>query len=199
MPINKIRTSNRAKAAIAGIVAISVAGFATIFGGYRVPDDVALAVKIIQPWEGRSLTAYLDRLAKPPVWTICDGDTNNVRQGMRETHDGCNKRLASKLVSDYRAPLVACTKDWDQRPLAWRGAMLSFAWNIGTGGACRSTAFRLAREGRYRESCEAATAWNKAGGKVLRGLVLRREMGDETRIGEAELCVSGLPSEGELR
>lgn len=192
MPINKIRPSSRAKAAIAGVVAVLVAGFATIFGGYRVPDDVALAVQVIQPWEGRSLSAYVDRLAKPPVWTICDGDTNNVRQGMRETHDGCNKRLASKLVNDYRAPLVACTKDWDQRPLAWRAAMLSLAWNIGTGGACGSTAFRLAREGRYRESCEAATAWNKAGGKVLRGLVLRREMGDQNRIGEAELCVSGL-------
>ncbi|MNW16158.1 hypothetical protein D3C71_2149160 [compost metagenome] len=50
----------------------------------------------------------------------------------------------------------------------------------------------MAKVGKYRESCEAATAWNKAGGKVLRGLVLRREMGDEKRIGEAELCVSGL-------
>ncbi|MEI3803175.1 lysozyme [Agrobacterium sp. CCNWLW32] len=198
MPINRIKPTNRAKAAIAAVVAVSVGGFATIFGGYRVPDDVALAVKIIQPWEGRSLVAYYDRLAKPPVWTICDGDTNGVKQGMVETEAGCDKRLAVKLVEDYRAALVECTGDWNHRPLAWRAAMLALAWNIGTGstknkkGACGSSAFILAKVGKYRESCEAATAWNKAGGKVLRGLVLRREMGDENRIGEAELCVSGL-------
>lgn len=192
MPINKIKPSKRASAAIAAVVAASVGGYVTIFGGYSVPADAALAVKIIQPWEGRSLKAYYDSLAKPPVWTICDGDTNNVKPGMVETPDGCDKRLATKLVKDYRAPLVKCTGNWDDRPLAWRAAMISLAWNIGTGGACNSSAFKLAQVGKYRESCEAATAWNKAGGKVLRGLVLRREMGDENRIGEAELCVSGL-------
>lgn len=192
MPINRIKPSTRAKAAIAAVVAASVGGYATIFGGYRVPDDAALAVKIIQPWEGRELKAYIDNLAKPPVWTICDGDTDNVRPGMVETPAGCDRRLAIKLVRDYRAPLVKCTGDWDNRPLAWRGAMISLAWNIGPAAACDSSAFKLAKAGKYRESCEAATAWNRAGGKVLRGLVLRREMGDENRMGAAEVCVSGL-------
>lgn len=192
MPINKIKPSKRAGAHIAAVVAISVGGTATIFGTYKVPDDVALAVKIIQPWEGRSLTVYYDTLAKPPVWTICDGDTDNVRKGMVETPEGCDKRLATKLVKDYREPVVKCFGDWNRQPLAWRGAMLALTWNIGVNGACNSSAFKLAKVGKYRESCEAATAWNKAGGKVLRGLVLRREMGDENRIGEAELCVSGL-------
>lgn len=188
----KLKTSKRAKALIASIVAVSVGGFATIFNSYRVPDDVALAVQVIQPWEGRHLTAYLDTLAKPPVWTICDGDTNGVKRGMVETHEGCNKRLAEKLVNDYRAPVAKCAGNWDERPLSWRAAMLSLSWNIGVRGACNSTAMRLAKQERYKESCEAATAWNKAGGRVLRGLVLRREMGDATRVGEGEVCVSGL-------
>lgn len=192
MPINKIRASGRAKALIAAVVAISVGGYATIFGGYTVPDDVALAVKIIQPWEGRSLKAYNDTLAKPPVWTICDGDTDNVRPGMVETHDGCNRRLATKIVKDYRAPVVKCVGDWDKRPLSWRGTMLSLAWNVGVRATCNSTAVRLAKAGKYRESCEAVTAFNKAGGRVLTGLVNRREMGDASRVGEAEVCVSGL-------
>ncbi|WP_166096864.1 lysozyme [Rhizobium flavescens] len=192
MPIHKITSSRRAKALIAGVVAISAGGMATIFGGYRVPDDVALAVKIIQPWEGRSLAAYYDRLAKPPVWTICDGDTDNVRPGMVETPAGCDKRLAVKLVRDYRPPVAACVGSWEDRPLAWRGAMLSLAWNVGIGATCRSTAVRLAKAGKYRESCEAASAFNKAGGKRLDGLVNRREMGDAQRVGEAETCVSGL-------
>lgn len=192
MPIHKITSSRRAKALIASVVAISAGGMATIFGGYRVPDDVALAVKIIQPWEGRSLTAYYDRLAKPPVWTICDGDTDNVRPGMVETPAGCDKRLAVKLTRDYRGPVADCVGNWEGRPLGWRGSTLALAWNIGIGATCSSTSVRLAKAGKYRESCEAATAFNKAGGKRLDGLVNRREMGDAQRVGEAETCVSGL-------
>ncbi|WP_323455290.1 glycoside hydrolase family protein [Rhizobium sp. AN5] len=55
-----------------------------------------------------------------------------------------------------------------------------------------STAAKLHVQGKYRQGCEAQTAWNKAGGQVVRGLVNRREMGDAQRQGEAELCVSGL-------
>ena len=193
MPINKIKPSKRAGALIAAVVAISVGGTATIFGGYRVPDDVALAVQIIQPWEGRSLRAYHDKLAKPPVWTICDGDTDNVRPGMVETPAGCDARLAKKLVKDYRQPIAKCIGAWESRPLSWRASMVSLTWNIGVGAACGSTAARLAKAGDYKASCAAATAFNKAGGKRLDGLVNRREMGDARRVGEAELCVSGLP------
>lgn len=39
---------------------------------------------------------------------------------------------------------------------------------------------------------EAATVFNRVGGRMVIGLVNRREMGDPSRIGEAELCVSGL-------
>ncbi|MND71481.1 Phage lysozyme [compost metagenome] len=72
--------------------------------------------------------------------------------------------------------------------------MISGAYNFGVGGMCGSSAARLAKAGQYRQACEAQTAWNKAGGRVVNGLVNRREMGDAQRIGEAELCVSGLPT-----
>lgn len=154
---------------------------------------------VTQPWEGRSLRAYLDTLPKKPVWTICDGDTNNVRAGMVETPEGCNKRLMTKMESDYRPPLVKCIVSWDMQPLSWRAMMIDLAWNIGTGGACGSSAARIVNEATsakqkpdYIASCNAATAFNRAGGRVLIGLVNRREMGDSNRIGEGELCVSGI-------
>lgn len=184
--------SKRAKALIASVVAASVGGFAIFSGGHKVHDDTMLAIKLLQPWEGRHLTAYLDKIAKPPVWTICDGDTDNVRAGMVETHEGCDKRLAIKLERDYRAPVAKCAGDWDDRPLSWRGSVLAATWNIGVGATCRSTFMKLAKQGRYEEACEAATAWNKAGGVVVRGLDLRRKDGDANRIGERELCLAGL-------
>lgn len=194
MPINKLRPSNRAKGAIAAIVAVAIGGWVTLFPGQPpVHDDVAGAITyLVQPWEGRSLVAYLDRLAKPPRWTICDGDTTDVKPGMVETQAGCNKRVAVKMERDYRPPLAACIPGWQSKPLGWRMMMLSLAWNIGPGGACSSTAARLGREELYMLSCNAATAFNKSGGRIIIGIVRRREMGDASRIGEGELCVSGL-------
>lgn len=204
MPKNKIIPTKRAMTAIAAVVAVSVGGYTT-YMGYRVHDDVALAAEyLVQPWEGRKLVAYLDTLAKPPVYTICDGDTNGVKKGDRETPEGCNKRLMTKMEKQYRPPLVNCIPNWDKQPLSWRAMMLSLGWNIGTGkdgagGACGSTAARIVRDAvrtgqkpDYIASCKAATAFNKAGGQVYIGLVNRREMGDKTRLGEAELCVSGI-------
>ena len=53
-------------------------------------------------------------------------------------------------------------------------------------------ATRLGWHPDYVQSCKAATAFNKAGGRMIIGLAMRREMGDASRIGEGELCVSGL-------
>ena len=191
----KLAPTKRARAAIAAVLLSAGAGgtLALMPGAAPVPDDVALAVTVlVKPWEGRSLRAYLDTVAKPPVWTICDGDTKGVRPGMVETAAGCDRRLASRIVRDYRARLVACVPNWPAAPLGWRAMMTSLAWNIGVDAACRSTAARLGRAGRWLESCTAATAFNRAGGRMVVGLANRRGMGDATRIGEGELCASGL-------
>ena len=200
MPISKLRATPRAKALIASIVAATVAGYVVIFPGQpKVHDDVALAIKTATPWEGRELVAYLDRIAKPPVWTVCDGDTDHVRPGLVETPAGCDQRTAMKMEKRYRPALVSCVAKWDNQPLAWRGMMLSLSWNIGTGGACGSTAARidndatrLGKHPDYLASCNVATAFNKAGGHMIIGIVHRREMGDASRFGEGELCVSGI-------
>jgi GH24 family phage-related lysozyme (muramidase) len=189
-----LTTSRRAKGAIAGIVAVAVGGMVTLWPGQPpVHDDVALAsAHLVQPWEGRKLVAYLDRLPKKPVWTICDGDTDDVKPYQVETPEGCNKRLATKMERVYRPALVKCVAYFDRKPLSWRAMMISLSWNIGTTATCNSTAAALGRQGQYKQSCEAATRFNRAGGQVFIGLVNRRGMGDKTRIGEGELCVSGL-------
>lgn len=195
MPTKPLRPSKRASTAIAAVLATATAagGYILLPTGERVPPAVVLAMEaLIPPWESEELRAYLDKIAKPPVWTICAGDTENVRPGMVETPAGCAKRLRVRLIRDYYQPLTRCIAGFDKAPASWGAMMISLAWNIGAGGACKSTAARLGREGKFRESCDAATAFNRAGGKVIRGLVLRREMGDAKRIGEGEMCVSGL-------
>lgn len=191
----ELSPTRRARAAIAAVVlAAGVSGTVALMPGVApVPDDVALAVEVlVKPWEGRSLSAYLDRIARPPVWTICDGDTTNVRPGMVETPADCDRRLTTKIVRDYRSKLAACISNWNAAPLSWRAMMDSLAWNIGASAACNSTAARLGLAGRWLESCTAATAFSRAGGRMVVGLARRRGMGDAVRIGEGELCASGM-------
>lgn len=194
MPINRIKPSGRAAAAIAAVLSI-----ATTFGGVLivnqpgekpVPASVRLSIdKLIKPWEGVHLKAYRDIV---DVWTICWGETKGVTPGMIKTLAECDAMLTRRVVNDYYMPLTKCIAGFDTKPISLQASLISGAYNFGVAASCRSTAARLTREGSYRQACEAQTAFNKAGGQVVNGLVKRREMGDVQRIGEAELCVSGI-------
>lgn len=197
MPINKIKSSNRARNAIAAVMAV-----ATLVGGrYMVakPEPIPAAVRLavdaaIIPWEGLVLKSHWDRYAKK--YDICHGDTlingKPVTAGMTFTKAECYDILIARVVNDYYRPLTKCIAGFDGKPISLQATLISGAYNFGVGAACKSTAARFTREGRYREACEAQTAFNRAGGQIVKGLVNRREMGDAQRIGEAELCVSGL-------
>lgn len=151
---------------------------------------VALTITaLIQPWEGRELKAYRDIVG---VWTICDGETKDVKPGMVKTDAECDAILLARVEKDFYRPLTKCIANYTALPLSLQSSLLSAGYNVGVGAICQSTAARLAREKQYRASCEAVTRFNRAGGRVVRGLKLRREYGDANRIGELELCVSGL-------
>ena len=128
------------------------------------------------------LAAYADIVG---VWTICDGDTKGVRPGMVETEAGCQERLERQLVA-HAGPVLRCVPALghpgrEQQLIA----SVSLAYNIGTGGFCRSTAARRFNAGNWKGGCDAFLMWNKAGGRVVRGLALRRER-------ERAVCLKGL-------
>lgn len=54
-------------------------------------------------------------------------------------------------------------------------ALVSFVFNIGGGAFRASTLLRLLNQGRYDDVPEQLRRWNKAGGKVVQGLINRRE------------------------
>lgn len=134
----KLFSTRRARAAIAAVmaVAISVGGVLTVTTPTgAMPAAGALAIdNTLRPWEGRELKAYLDKLAKPPVWTICDGDTQNVKRGMVETPAGCDERLRRRMMTEFYPALLACIVDFALAPISWQAMMISLAWNIGACG-----------------------------------------------------------------
>lgn len=198
MPINKITASKRGKAAIAAAtLATILAGSGTFLATTDAapPAAVTLAVdSLIKPWEGLVLKSHWDPFAK--IYDIGYGETlidgKPVKAGVTITRQQAEAMLQRRVYRDYYVPLTKCIDGFEMKPVSLQASLISGAYNFGVNASCNSTAARFTRMNRYREACEAQTAFNKAGGQVVNGLVKRREMGDAQRIGEAELCVSGL-------
>lgn len=199
-PINKILSSKRSIASIAAAVVLAAASGWTSMKDTTptvLPPAVILATDaLIVPWEGLVLKSHWDPFAK--IWDICHGNTRingkPVTSGMSFTKAECTVIARQQIFNDYFLPLTKQIKGFETMPVSVQASMISGAYNFGVSGMVNSTAAKKHMSGQYRAGCEAQTAWNKAGGQVVRGLVNRREMGDKQRQGEAELCVSGLPS-----
>jgi len=158
-----------------------------VSAGTNEAATMAVAVPLVARWEGKRNTAYLDPIASPPVWTVCYGETRGVRQGDTYTDDQCAAMLARGLVTyrnglhGYLAPETKATRLTPERDAAY----VSLSYNVGISGAGKSTATRRLNAGDIAGGCEALGWWNRAGGRVVRGLVNRRA--DEVR-----LCLKGL-------
>ncbi len=117
-------------------------------------------------------TAYRDIVG---IWTICDGDTADVKAGQVETRAGCQARLERQLLA-HAEPVMACIPQLAAPGLDYkRWAAISLAYNVGVTAVCKSTMAQHFRAGRWRQGCDAILLWNRAGGRVVRGLTLRRE------------------------
>lgn len=147
---------------------------------------MAVAVPLVARWEGLETTAYLDRIARPPVWTICYGETQNVQPGETRTQAECEAGLRRGLVQYRNGIHVAFTPETKaaRLPPERDAAFVSLSWNVGISGVRNSTATRRLNAGDIRGACEALTWWDKAGGRQIRGLVNRR-------ADEHALCIRG--------
>jgi lysozyme len=137
----------------------------------------ALATSSISYYEGRSLRAYQDIVN---VWTICDGETKGVKPGDVATPAQCDAMLAKNLVT-YEAGLDRCLVA--PVPGVVKVQFLSWAYNVGVGAACSSTLVRKANAGDVRGACNELLKWDRAGGRKVRGLTVRREAENRACLG----------------
>jgi len=122
-------------------------------------------------------TAYIP--VKGDVPTIGFGTTDGVKMGDRVTVE----RALVKLLADaneYERAVKRCVT----APLYQYeyDAYLSLTYNIGPGAFCNSTLVKKLNAYDYPRACAEILRWNKAGGKVLPGLVKRRQAEYETCI-----------------
>lgn len=63
-------------------------------------------------------------------------------------------------------------------------AFVSLTYNIGEGAFCSSTLVRKLKAGDYAGACQEILRWDKVGGRVVRGLTIRRQAEHKLCIGE---------------
>jgi GH24 family phage-related lysozyme (muramidase) len=136
-------------------------------------------IELIKRWEGCRLTAYQDSVG---VWTIGYGLTSAaglgpVRKGMTITQQQADDYLVRALVSYEAAVTRVLARSPNENQFA---AMVSLCYNIGPGAFAKSSIAKRFNVGDAAGAADAFRLWNKAGGKVLQGLVNRRE--DERKL-----------------
>lgn len=143
---------------------------------------LAAAIAIIAPWEGEERTTYLDIVG---VATVCYGQTGpKAIPGKTYTSDECRAMLGEEAAA-FARQLDRCVLSTAQMTPQQQAVLLSWAYNVGTGAACGSTLVRKLNAGApAREWCPELLRWNRAGGKVVKGL-------DNRRRHEYRLCMEG--------
>jgi lysozyme len=142
---------------------------------------------LVKHFEGLFLNAYQDSV---DVWTIGWGHTGlthkdgTVKKGRTITKEEAEKLLEHDMAYFGKRvdKLVTVPLTQDQFD-----ALTSFDYN--TGGLEKSTLRRKLNVGDYKGAADEFLKWNKAGGKVLRGLTRRRESERNLFLGKEDFIV----------
>lgn len=135
-------------------------------------------LELIKKFEGLQLKAY-----KCPagIWTIGYGHTGGPVGGVKEgdliTKDQAEVLLQADLLK-FEEGVMKIIRDknemFDPNPNEF-SALVCFAFNVGLGNLKKSTLMKKYLAGPTLDlAADEFLKWNKAGGKVLKGLTARR-------------------------
>jgi lysozyme len=134
-------------------------------------------IDLIKEFEGCKLEAYPDPATGGEPWTIGYGHTSNagtpkVFKGLTITEDDAVDILRHDLEKfEHEVERVLVLKATGNQ----FAAMVSFCYNVGPGNFKSSSVLKRFNEGKLAEAADAFLKWNKAAGKVMKGLTRRRE------------------------
>ena len=140
----------------------------------------AAALVSIAVHEGYSDKAYIPVPGDVP--TIGFGDTHNVKLGDRTDPVRALIKL-SEHTENFQKDLKRCIGDVPLYQHEW-DAIVAWAYNVGTGAACRSTLVKKLQARDYGGACKELLRWDRFNGKPLRGLTIRRQQEYQKCMGE---------------
>lgn len=106
------------------------------------------------------------------IWTIGFGHTLNVIPGMTCTEEQANTWLAEDVHSAESCINVNVRVELTQNEF---DALVDFAFNCGNSAFKQSTMLQLLNQGDYAGAANEFDKWDHASGKVVAGLLRRRQ------------------------
>ncbi|HHX8939390.1 TPA: lysozyme [Yersinia enterocolitica] len=151
---------------------------------YGVVADGAMAIAIAlvggsDGLEGREYMPYRDVVG---VLTVCDGHTGkDIIPSKRYSDAECDALLHKDLI-----PVFAAIDRIVKVPMSdfRKAALASFGYNVGITAMTNSTMVKKLNRGDTSGACDELRRWIKAGGKLWKGLVNRREVEREVILTE---------------
>ncbi|MGP1101984.1 lysozyme [Serratia sp. CY68630] len=144
--------------------------------GAATGGAIAIAAILIPSLEGVEYKPYRDVVG---VLTVCYGHTGpDIIPDKTYTEAEC-KALLDKDLQPFARSVERSVKV----PASeyQKAALISFSYNVGVKAFESSTLLKKLNAGDSRGACDEMRRWNKAGGKVWKGLINRREV-------EREIC-----------
>ena len=125
-------------------------------------------IDLIKHFEGCELESYR---CSANVLTIGYGTTKNVVEGMKISQHQAEELLMKDLeeFEEYVEDLIDVPLEQNQFD-----ALVAWTYNLGPTNLKTSTLRKVLNKGAYDDVAEQIKRWNKANGKVLKGLVRRR-------------------------
>ena len=127
-------------------------------------------LKLLMEWEGCKLNVYPDAGGKATI------GVGHLIQPHEKFNTITTSQALDLLDQDIR-PFERVVNTSITQPLTQDqfDALVIFAFNIGVGGFKSSTVLKEILKGELEDVPNAMRMWNKAGGKVVKGLINRRE------------------------
>ena len=126
-------------------------------------------LSLIKKFEGCELEAYK---CAAGVWTIGYGSTKGVKQGDTISQEDADKLLLHEIKEYETYVNDMVNVDLTQNQF---DALVSWVFNLGPANLAASTLLKVLNAKDYEGVPAQIKRWNKAGGKVLQGLIRRRE------------------------
>ena len=126
-------------------------------------------LSLIKKFEGCKLQSYK---CAAGVWTIGYGSTNGIEEGMEISQESADMLLLEDVEVFEKAVNELVEVPLEQNQF---DSLISWTFNLGPTNLKNSTLLKVLNNKNYDEVPTQIKRWNKAGGKVLQGLIRRRE------------------------
>jgi lysozyme len=139
--------------------------------------------ELLVPFEGTgpmdkqgNYLAYKDAVGVVTIaWGITTDESNKpITMGTVWSEDRARKRKEA-ILDDFLNRLLLASPMLEKQPVRRVAAILSWVYNLGIGNYLKSTFKKRIDAGAWGDAYIECKKWDKAGGRVLRGLTRRRE------------------------